>query len=71
VTQHGEKAYSEEVQERLATQTPAKLELVVKDSDREIIAEMIRKRQTLQVDLSTGVITTTEKEKKDQDAEED
>jgi len=70
-TQHGEKAYSEEVQSRLTTQTSAKLELVVKDSDREIIAEMIRKRQTLQVDLSTGVITTTEKEQKDQDAEED
>src|SRR5439155_1130365 len=64
-TQHGEKAYSEEVQSRLTTQTSAKLELVVKDSDREIIAEMIRKRQTLQVDLSTGVITTTEKEQKD------
>ena len=70
-TQHGEKAYSEEVQSRLTTQTSAKLELVVKDSDREIIVEMIRKRQTLQVDLSTGAITTTEKEQKDRDAEED
>ncbi|TLY01598.1 MAG: hypothetical protein E6K95_06530, partial [Thaumarchaeota archaeon] len=70
-TQHGEKAYSEEVQSRLTTQTSAKLELVVKDSDREIIVEMIRKRQSLQVDLSTGAITTTEKEQKDRDAEED
>ena len=68
-TQHGEKAYTDEPQTRL-TQAPAKLELVVKDTDREIIAQMIRKRQSLHVDLSTGVITA-EKEQKEQDSEED
>ena len=69
-TQHGEKAYTEEDQPRLATQASAKLELVVKDSDREVIAEMIRGRQSLQVDMSTGVISA-EKERKKQNTEED
>jgi ammonium transporter, Amt family len=57
ISQHGEKAYSEEEPQPIQVALPAKVvELVVKDSDKEAIANLIRAKGSLVVDVSDGSI---------------
>lgn len=61
LSQHGEKAYSdEEVQQQ--SQLPTRIELTVKSSDKEKLAELILRKRSLTVDASNGRIIIAENE---------
>lgn len=54
ISHHGEPAYANE--DDLEEETPMVVNLVVSDSDRDLIAEMIRSRGSVSFDVSSGKI---------------
>ena len=64
ISQHGERAYSDleavPVRASTAFDSPRKIELIVQDSDRELIAELIRKKGSITLNVPDGKLITTQ-----------